>query len=188
MHKFNPSHIERLLGGGRQREVKPRELLLEAGLQRGQVFIDIGCGPGFFTLPAARIVGKSGLAYAVDTEPRMLSELKKRNPPLNIKRILSGESSVPLPDNIGDFILLVHVLHEAEDRAAFLLELKRLMKDEAKLLVIDWKKRREEHGPPMEERITLKELQSLLKKTGFSSIKSQPFIDNPSHYRVIARK
>ncbi len=188
MHKFNPAHIERLLGGGRLKEVKPRQLLLEAGLRRGRVFIDIGCGPGFFTLPASRIIGAKGMAYAVDTEPLMLAELKKRNPPSNIKYVVSRESSVPLPDSTADFLLLVHVLHEAEDRYAFLMELKRLMKPGAKLLVVDWKKRREEHGPPICDRITLKELMALLKETGFKGITSKPFNNNPSHYRVIARK
>ncbi|MFQ5353387.1 MAG: class I SAM-dependent methyltransferase [Thermodesulfobacteriota bacterium] len=188
MHKFNPAHIERLLNGSRLREVRPRQLLLDAGLRRAEVFIDIGSGPGFFTLPAARIVGPGGVAYAVDTEPRMLDELKKRKPPANVKCILSSESSVPLPDNTADFLLLVHVLHEAEDRVAFLLELKRLLKPGAKLLVIDWKKRKEEHGPPIWDRITLKELTQELKQAGFSGIKSLPFKNNPSHYRVIARK
>jgi len=188
VHKFNPQHIERLLGGGRQREVKPRQLLLEAGLRSGQVFIDIGCGPGFFTLPAARIVGVKGEAYAVDTEPLMLVELKKRNPPSNVKCVVSDESSVPLSDNIGDFLLLVHVIHEAENKNAFLLELKRLMRPGAKLLVIDWKKRNEEHGPPIEDRVTIKELKSLLNEAGFRGIKSVPFKNNSSHYRVIARK
>ena len=188
MHKFNPAHIERLINGTRLREVKPRKLLLEAGLTRGQVFIDVGCGPGFFTLPAARIVGPRGLAYAVDTEPLMLDELTKRNPPSNVKCLLSRESSVPLPDNTGDFLLLVHVLHEAEDIGAFLLELKRLLKPGAKLLVIDWKKRVEERGPPIWDRLTLKELMALLREAGFRGVKSVPFKNNPSHYRVMARK
>jgi len=188
LHKFNPAHIGRLLGGGRLRDVKPRQLLLEEGLKRGDVFIDIGCGPGFFTLPAARILGTKGLAYAVDTEPRMLTELKKRNPPANLKCILSSESVVPLPDNTGDFLLLVHVIHEAEDKAAFLRELNRLLKPGGQVLVIDWKKRHEEHGPPIWDRVTLKELTALLKEAGFKGIKSKPFINNPSHYRVIAKK
>jgi len=186
MHKFNPHHIGKLLNGKRVKEVKPRQFLLEAGLLRGHVFVDIGCGPGFFTLPATRIVGAKGVAYAVDTEPLMLVELKKRNPPANVKCILSKESSVPLPDNISDFLLLAHVLHEAENMPAFVLELKRLLKPGAKLLIIDWKKKREEEGPPMEDRLTIKEVKGLLKEAGFIRIKSSSL--NPSHYEVSAIK
>jgi len=186
MHKFNPNHIGRLLSGKRVREVKPRQFLLEAGLLKGQVFVDIGSGPGFFTLPAARIIGAKGVAYAVDTEPLMLTELKKRNPPANVKCIVSKESSVPLPDNISDFILLAHVLHEAEVKSAFILELKRLLKPGAKLLILDWKKKREAEGPPIEDRLTIKEVKALVKEAGFVRIKSTSL--SPSHYEVSAQK
>ncbi len=186
MHKFNPSHIGRLLSGKRVREVKPRQFLLKTGLARGQVFVDIGSGPGFFTLPAARIVGARGVAYAVDTEPLMLEELKKRNPPANVKCILSRESSVPLSDNISDLLLLAHVLHEAEAKSVFVLELKRLLKSGGKLLVLDWKKKREEEGPPIEDRLTIKEVKEILKEAGFVRIKSRSL--NASHYEVSAQK
>ncbi len=186
MHKFNPEHIGRLLSGKRTKEARPRRFLLDAGLGRAQVFVDIGCGPGFFTLPAARIVGKSGVAYAVDTEPLMLEELKKRRPPANVRCIVSNESSVPLSDNIADFLLLAYVLHEAEVKSAFVLELKRLMKAGAKVVVLDWKKKKEAEGPPVEDRLTIKEVKALLKGAGFIRIKSKPF--NPSHYEVSAVK
>ncbi len=186
MHKFNPNHISRLLSVKRVREVKPRQFLLEAGLSSGQVFIDIGCGPGFFTLPAARIVGAKGLAYGVDTEPLMLTELNKRNPPANVKCIVSKESSVPLPDNISDFLLLAHVLHEAEVKSSFILELKRLLKPGARLLILEWKKKKEAEGPPVEERLTIKEVKALVKEAGFIRIKSRSL--SSSHYEVSTQK
>jgi len=186
MHKFNPDHIGRLLSGKRIREVRPRQFLLEAGLGRGHVFVDVGCGPGFFTLPAARIVGAKGRAYAVDTEPLMLTELKKRRPPANVQCIVSAESDLPLSDNISDFILLAYVLHEAEDKTAFVLELKRLLKPGAKLLILDWKKKNEAEGPPVEDRLTIKEVKALLKEAGLVRVKSAPL--SPSHYQVSAVK
>jgi ubiquinone/menaquinone biosynthesis C-methylase UbiE len=38
----------------------PYKLLKAAGLEEGQKVIEVGCGPGFFTIPAARIVGDEG--------------------------------------------------------------------------------------------------------------------------------
>ncbi len=186
MHKFNPEHTAKLLAARRMREMKPRQFLLNAGLGRGDVFLDLGCGPGFFTLPAARIVGPRGIAYAVDTEPAMLAEFKKRNPPPNVRFIVSSESKVPLPDGTADFLLLAYVLHEAEDSGVFAAELRRLMKPGAKLVVLDWKKKREDQGPPYEDRLTMKEVKTLLKEAGFRKIRSSSI--NLSHFEVSAEK
>ncbi len=184
MHKFNPEHTARLLSGRRLREMKPRQFLLREGLGRGDVFVDVGCGPGFFSLPAARIVGKHGVVYAVDTEPAMLAELQRRNPPENVRCIESSENSVPLSDGVADFLLLAYVLHEAEDKGKFLKELRRLMKKGAKLIVLDWKKKHEEEGPPYEDRLTMKDVRALLTGAGFSRIRGGSI--NPSHYGVSA--
>jgi predicted methyltransferase len=46
--------------------VNPYGRLTRAGLKRGQRVIEVGCGPGFFTVPAAKIVGEAGYVYALD--------------------------------------------------------------------------------------------------------------------------
>ena len=38
----------------------------------GMKIMDIGCGPGFFTLPMAELTGKDGLVIAVDIQDEML--------------------------------------------------------------------------------------------------------------------
>jgi len=168
------------------REMRPRQFLLREGLGRGHVFVDVGCGPGFFTLPAARIVGPRGIAYGVDTEPAMLAELRRQNPPANVRCIESAENSVPIPDGTADFLLLAYVLHETEDSEAFLKELMRIMKKGAKLVILEWKKRREEEGPPYEDRLTQRQVKDLLREAGFGRIRSESI--NPSHYEVSAIK
>ncbi len=40
--------------------------LAEIGMQKGQMVLDFGCGSGDYTIPAAKVVGKSGTIYAVD--------------------------------------------------------------------------------------------------------------------------
>lgn len=44
----------------RRRLQNPEEVLKDIGLKSGFTFVDMGCGEGFFTIPAARIVGKGG--------------------------------------------------------------------------------------------------------------------------------
>ena len=52
--------------------VKPLEA---AGLSAGQQALEVGCGPGHFTLPAARIVGKDGSLTAIDVNPHAVDHV-----------------------------------------------------------------------------------------------------------------
>ena len=56
----------------------PYKLLEAAGLKPGQKVLEVGCGPGFFTIPAAKLVRKEGFIYAVDVHPLAIKKLKKR--------------------------------------------------------------------------------------------------------------
>jgi len=53
----------------------PYRLLEVAGLKSGQKVLEVGCGPGFFTLPAAKIVGEEGYIYAVDVHPLAIKKV-----------------------------------------------------------------------------------------------------------------
>ncbi len=185
-HKFDPAHVERLLSAERDRDVAPEKLLREAGLEKGDAFADIGCGPGFFSIPAAGIVGEEGVVYAVDSEEKMLERLRLRCPPANVIVLKSAESAIPLKDSSVDFAFLGYMLHETEDRAIFLKDVKRILKDGAKVLVLDWKKKREENGPPFEERITEEEVIGVMKAAGFEDVKASAL--NESHYSITAVK
>ncbi|MCX8153530.1 MAG: methyltransferase domain-containing protein [Candidatus Bathyarchaeota archaeon] len=52
--------------------------LKSIGLCAGMVFMDIGCGDGFFTLPTAKIVGETGRVYAVDVDAAAVERLKRK--------------------------------------------------------------------------------------------------------------
>ena len=187
MHKFNPAHLDRLMSEERQNELSPEKLLREAGLKQGQVFADIGSGPGFFTIPAARIIGPMGLAFAVDTQEEMLLDLRdKRNPPDNVILMKSEEYELPIADYETDFTLLAFVLHETPDKGRLLREIMRVMKPGATLLVLDWVKKAEEKGPPLEERISDKEARGFVEDAGFDVVQLSPL--NQSQYRIIARR
>jgi SAM-dependent methyltransferase len=65
-----------------------QRLLKAAGLKPGQKVLEVGCGPGFFTIPAAKIVGEEGFVYAVDVH------------------ILTNASDIGLPDRSIDLAFL----------------------------------------------------------------------------------
>jgi len=56
----------------------PYEVLEAAGLQEGQNVLEVGCGPGFFTIPAAEIVGDEGGLQAIDINPVAVEYVKEK--------------------------------------------------------------------------------------------------------------
>ena len=79
----------------------PHKLLRAAGLKPGQKVLEVGCGPGFFTIPAAKIVGEEGFIYAVDVHPLAIERVKEkieREGIKNVGPILANASNTGLPD------------------------------------------------------------------------------------------
>lgn len=65
----------------------PYKLLRTAELKLGQKVLEAGCGPGFFTIPAAKIVGKEGFIYAVDVNPFAIERVKEKIEREGIKNV-----------------------------------------------------------------------------------------------------
>jgi len=183
-HKFDPENIELLVSAERHNEMDPHEFLRSNGLSAGMCLADIGCGPGFFTFPAAEIIGIEGKVYAVDMQSEMLKEIKRRNPPENVVVTLSDENRIPIKSHTCDMALLSFVFHEATDKVAFLDELKRIIKPGGKLLLLEWEKKIEEKGPPFEDRIGNAEAERFVKKVGFTIEQNDNI--TLSHYRILA--
>ena len=185
-HKFSPEKLEKLLRADRLGHITPEEFLREAGLKTGMTFMDIGCGPGFFTIPGAKVVGDSGSVFALDTQEEMLNELRKRTDSGIIKIIKNEESVFPIESSSIDFALLVFVLHEVADTEKFLMEVRRVLKDGGVFVLVDWEELEEESGPPMAERVSRERARQYLTHAGFA-VRDEKAL-NPSNYRIIAIK
>jgi SAM-dependent methyltransferase len=98
---------------------------------------------GFFTLELARLVGGSGHVIAVDVQPRMLSELRRRASKAGVLDRL--DARLATPDSLGladlagcvDFTLAFAVVHELPDAAQFFREVARASKPGARLLFVE---------------------------------------------------
>ena len=124
----------------------PDELL--AGVTPGATVVDYGCGPGYFTLAAARLAGPGGSVYAVDLEPRMVKLVSRRAAEAgltNVAAVASDGTRADLPDGIADYIVCVQVMHYADGRGgqvAVACDLHRLLKPGGRVLVAQWKPKR----------------------------------------------
>ncbi len=104
-----------------------------------QAFLDYGCGTGFFTIPAARIVGMRGKVYALDCFPhplKIVKEKARKEGLTNIETILS-DNKTGLPDESIDTVWMCDVFHEVKQRRAVLEELHRVLRREGVLAIYD---------------------------------------------------
>jgi ubiquinone/menaquinone biosynthesis C-methylase UbiE len=187
------NHIDRvkfLMSEERKQQHDPKIILIEAGVTKGMTIVDLGSGPGFFTIPMAQMTGERGLVYAVDSNQAMLDGLKENiaksevNPNI-IKMVNSDVCHTGIPEQSVDLVLFANVLHEVEDKKAFFQEVRRISKTTAYIVDVDWKKIQTEHGPPMKERLSKDEAKRVLSENGFSVIKQ---IDiGPYHYELICK-
>jgi ubiquinone/menaquinone biosynthesis C-methylase UbiE len=181
-HIFDPEERHKLDSAERRASMPPDETLVKAGIKPGDVVLDIGCGIGYFALPAARMVGPKGMVYAVDASGVMLAELRSKTAStgvFNIHAAQTPQGKLTLPEADYTLALMVNVLHEVEDKKAFLAAVAAALKPGSRLAVIEWKKAKTPHGPPLKERISEDEMQVLLKKAGFTEPAAQEL---PPHH------
>jgi len=116
------------------------EKILSSYITQGMTVLDIGPAMGFFTIPAARMVGKSGKVIAVDVQEKMLKALVKRAEKAGVaERIIAKLIG---PDSIGvsepvDLCLLFNVVHEVPDAAALFSQIKAILKSTGKVLLVE---------------------------------------------------
>lgn len=168
-NKFDTRMKDRLLSEEREAALQPEELLRSFGLRKGQTMADIGAGPGFFTLPAARIVGEDGVVLAADIQGEMLTAVRSRvaeHGLTNVRVVKTSDVEIPIPASSCDLVLMAFVLHEVEQRARFLHRGARLLKPRGKIAVVEWQKHETAFGPPLEDRIAPDDLQADAQAAG----------------------
>jgi ubiquinone/menaquinone biosynthesis C-methylase UbiE len=168
VHKFDAKKAGILDSPDRTQFLNPESILDKLGLTGEMALADLGCGTGFFSIPASKRVTK---VFSLDIQQEMLDILNdkiKKEKITNIETILSEESSIPLSDNSADVLLMSNVFHELEDRNSLLREAKRILTTTGRLVIIDWKKIQMDFGPPIEERLTEKYVIDICNENGFT--------------------
>jgi SAM-dependent methyltransferase len=138
-HICSAEHAGMLITPLRKLFNSPKRIL--EGLARpGEVSIDLGCGPGYFTLPLAEMVGETGHVIAVDVQQEMLDKVRERAEAAGLAPRISFER----PDGGGpgalgpaDFALAFWMVHEVPDRLSFLRQVHDSLKPEGRLLLVE---------------------------------------------------
>jgi ubiquinone/menaquinone biosynthesis C-methylase UbiE len=186
---FNPINKKKLDSPRKREVLPPNEVLNDAGIASGDYVADIGCGIGYFTFPAAEIIGSSGRVFAVDIAYEMIEEIEKRTANCGyetVRAVLSTPLDNKLPDGLCDFALLSTILHEVDEVDVFLRDTKRILKEDGKIVVIDWVKRESDWGPRVGHRISSDECADMLRNSGFNPTITKIYGDD--FYMVVAER
>ena len=118
--------------------------ILKPYIKGGMTVLDFGCGPGFFTLETAKLVGEKGKVIAVDLQQEMLDLLANRIKGSEIEKIITmhkcEEGKIGINADV-DVAIAFHVVHEVPDKDMFFSEMKNILKSEGILYLSEPKHR-----------------------------------------------
>jgi FkbM family methyltransferase len=102
--------------------------------------LDIGCGPGSFTLGMAQMAGESGRVIAADLQEGMLDKLRSKIHGTQLEQRVTlhkcQEDKIGVSDNV-DFALAFYMVHEVPDQQVFFNELRSILKPEGAILIVE---------------------------------------------------
>jgi ubiquinone/menaquinone biosynthesis C-methylase UbiE len=183
MNHFNYSSVER------KKLQNPPEILKKIGLQPGQKLLDIGCGDGFFTIPASKIVGPEGKIYGIDIDSDAICRLKLKISKEGLKNIelkIGPAETTIFPNVQADFAFFSIDLHDFKEVTKVLTNARRMLKDGGTLIDIDWKKEAMEFGPSMEKKFDINKAKLIIRTAGFKFEKVEEL--GPFFYMITAKK
>jgi len=137
MHKRFPERLSFLLYNPIRRRLNPpTRLISRLGVGDKDTVIDFGCGPGFYTIPLARIAART---IGIDISAKMLERAghNSKKDGVRVELIQSDGISIDLQDESVNLIMMVHVFHEIGDKEKVLREFSRLLKPSGRLAIVE---------------------------------------------------
>jgi ubiquinone/menaquinone biosynthesis C-methylase UbiE len=167
----------------------PESILQEIGLRPGVTFIDVGCGEGFFALPAARLAGEKGKVFGLDINPRAIRRLRSRGAKeglTNLHLSVGQAEDTVLCESCADIVFFGTALHDFDNPDRVVANAWKMLRPGGKLADVDWKKKPMGLGPPMSIRFSEAKARSILGSGGFKVVSSANV--GHYHYLIIAEK
>lgn len=171
--------------------LNPNEIIAQVGLMQGQTVADLGCGSGFYVLPAAQMVGPGGTVYAVDVmESKLAATISIANQ-FNQKNVRIVQADLAklffdIPEHSCDLVIGGNIFHEISSQENLIKNIYRLMKSPGRLLVVEWARVAAPFGPSMDKRIDQQKLEILLMQSGLRKLKD---LETDSyHYAMVFEK
>lgn len=179
-HPEMPTSIERMLRPERAATLDQFRVISHSPVNPRDTVVDVGCGPGYFTLPLAKFL-INGKVIALDVSDEMIEACQSRLDEArmgNVEILKCDEYEFPVAPASVDGVFISVVLHHPSDRVRFLTAARQMLKPGGWCFIVEWQKRETESGPPQEVRITTDEIRQIAEDSGFRFQKSQELNTN----------
>jgi ubiquinone/menaquinone biosynthesis C-methylase UbiE len=114
--------------------------ILKPYIKEGMTVLDIGCGPGFFSIPLARLAGKPGRVIAADLQEGMLQKLRSKIKGTELEDRITlhqcKEDKIGVTEKV-DFILAFYMVHEIPNQLNFFNELASILEPNGRVFVVE---------------------------------------------------
>ncbi len=143
-------------------------------IKPGDTVLDLGCGPGDYSMHLAGLVKEQGTVYSLDKWAEAIKRLKEENVETIIPMVHDMTKPLPLQDSSTDLCLITTVLHILDLKKhgqVIFNEVRRVLKPDGELAVIECKKEDQPWGPPKERRLAAQDVESVVVPCGFSTNK-----------------
>jgi ubiquinone/menaquinone biosynthesis C-methylase UbiE len=152
------------------------------------VVADLGAGSGYYTFRIAPKVPE-GKVYAVEIQDEAIQYLQNRSKELgfdNVNTVKGVENSPNLPENAIDLVIMVDVYHELEYPEEMLTEIRKSLKPDGKILLIEYRGEDPEVAIKPLHKMTVKQVEKELKANGFKLAENGQFM-NIQHFLVFEK-
>jgi ubiquinone/menaquinone biosynthesis C-methylase UbiE len=166
----------------------PDVILAGIGVRPNDTFIDIGCGDGYFAIPAAKVVGGGGRVIGIDNDREALDRLERRAAAAGLRNVTlaAGDAEETIPcEACADVVFFGICLHDFRNAGQALANARRMVKPGGILIDLDWKAEPMELGPPLRIRFPIEKATGLIRAAHFAveSIRTC----GPYHYLITAK-
>jgi ubiquinone/menaquinone biosynthesis C-methylase UbiE len=129
-----------ILGHRIRRWLQNPQKILSPYIEEGMTVLDIGCGPGFFSIDMAQMVGRSGRVIASDLQEGMLQKLRDKIQGTELEERITlhqcKENKVGVSVNV-DFVLAFYMVHEVPNPKRFFEEIKSILRPNGQVLIVE---------------------------------------------------
>jgi ubiquinone/menaquinone biosynthesis C-methylase UbiE len=170
----------------------PQKNIQQFGLIEGMKVADLGAGSAAYTLAAARQVGLSGRVYAIEVQKELLSNIKNSGLQQGLSNIetiwgdIEQRGGTKIKDGTLDAAIVSNVLFQTEDKHSLAEEVKRILKPQGRVLVVDWKESFGGMGPHPDHVVKEQRAKQIFEDCGFTI--DRTIAAGEHHYGFIAIK